>query len=184
MGEPVHVDLTELARDLKDVDKKFATAVRKNIRTAVAASGADLLAVVKSAASWSTRIPAATSITTSFSTRAAGIALKVNRRKASHARAYEMGNKNTFSEDVVNAHGGFKTVNGRRVARNRLVYGYMRKTGKGMGRGLRHPVFNKGGYAEEATRPFFFTSIEARTPGVEKAFQAAVDLTARDAGFK
>jgi hypothetical protein len=95
-----------------------------------------------------------------------------------------MGNKNTFSAAVINQHGGFKTVNGRQVARNRLVYGYMRKTGKGFGRGLRHPVFNKGGFAEEATRPFFFTTIEARTPGVEKTFQAAIDLVAKDAGFK
>jgi hypothetical protein len=180
----IHVDLTQLSKDLKETGKKFATAVRKNIRVAVAASGADMLAGVKSAATWSSRIPGATTIQTSFNTRGAGVALKVDKRKAPHARPYEMGNKNTYSVAVINAHGGFRTVNGRQVARNWLVYGHMRKTGKGFGRGLRHPVFNKGGFAEEATRPFFFPTIENRTPAVEKTFQAAIDMVAREAGFK
>jgi hypothetical protein len=180
----VSVDLTQLSRELKETDKKFAAAVRRNIRTAVSAAGAGVLAEVKSAASWSSRIPAATRVAVVFSTKKAGATIKTDHRAAPHARPYEMGNKNTFSADVINQHGGFKTVNGRQVARNRLVYGYMRKTGKGVGRGLRHPVYNKGGFAEEATRPFFFPSVEASIPGIEKTFQAAIDVVAKDAGFK
>lgn len=179
-----HIDLTKLSRDLKTVDKKFAAAVRKNIRVAAAEGGAELVAAVKASASWSTRIPAATSLAVTFSTRKAGARIKVDKKKAPHARPYEQGSKDTFDAGVINQHGGFKTVNGRKVARNRLVYGHMRKTGIGMGRVLRHPVYGKGGWAEEPTRPFFFSAIEASTPAVGKAFQAAVDRVAGEAGFK
>jgi prophage DNA circulation protein len=93
MASEFHVDLTQLSRELKETDKKFAAAMRKNIRAAVAESGAELLQAMREKASWSKRIPAATSIATAFSTRAASVRIKTDKKKAPHARPYEMGSK-------------------------------------------------------------------------------------------
>ena len=187
-GVGMAVDLDSLREQLKATDKKFAASVRKQLRAATAEAGAELLAAVKSEASWSSRIPGATSVTFSFSANKAGARLKVDKRKAPHARPLEQGNSTTFSDAVINKAGGFKTVNGKRVAVNRFIYKAMKKTGNGVGRALRHPVYHKigepGGFATQPTRPFFFAAVDARTPGIEKKFETAVKKIADEAGFK
>lgn len=183
-GLGVQADLTQLNQQLKEVDKKFAAAVKKNLRLAVSTAGSDLISAMRSEASWSSRIPGATSMAVSFGAKKSSIRIKVDHKKAPHARPLELGNKTTFSEDIINQHGGFKTVNGRRVAVNRNIYKAMKKTGVGVGRVLRHPVWKKGGYAEQPLRPFFFAAVEARTSSIDKKFQAAIDQIATDAGFR
>jgi len=103
MVDQVTAAMRELAAELKTTNKKFASAVRKEIRKAVTEAGADLVADVKAAASWSKRIPAATYIRPNFTARSAGIRIVVNRRKAPHARPLEMGNGtggSTFTHPV------------------------------------------------------------------------------------
>ena len=162
MGGDLHVDMEELAREIRLVDKNFAAALRRNMRKAVAESGAAITGAVKARAAWSTgatstarnphtSIPSATSLTTSFGVKKVGVQVKVNARKAPHARPLEQGN------------GGGSSV-------------------------LRHPVFHKAGekgpWAEMPTRPFFFVAARAMTPVVEAKIQTAIDTVAFEAGFK
>ena len=52
----------------------------------------------------------------------------------------------------------------------------------------RHPVFvkkgEKGAWANQPTREFFFSAAKAMTPVVEQKIQAAIDTVAIEAGFK
>lgn len=180
--------LTDLSVQLKQVNKKFASAIRKNLRSAIAKQGAGVVSAVQQNASWSTRIPNAVKISTRFSTNGASVKITVDHNEAPHARPIDRGNRNSYSEASINKLGGFKTVNGRRVAVNHSAYAAIRQTGIGLGRVLRHPVFHKtsspGGYAEMPTRPFFETGIDQSKDGIEEAIENVVIQTAHDAGFK
>lgn len=179
--------LTDLSARLRTVDRQFANGVRKNLRDAIKQQGAGVLGAVKARASWSSRIPAATKLSIRYNVKGASVRIIVDHNKAPHARPYEMGNKNTFHETFVNANGGYKVVNGRRVAVKHNVYKKALKAGA-FDRNLRHPVFHKvgqpGGYADEATRPFFFPAIKTKSAGIDREMEAVVIKTAHDAGFK
>lgn len=82
-------DLSGLGAQLKEVDAKFASAVRRRIRAVVQESGKDILEAMKRSASWSTRIPDATNLRTSFGVRSSGVTVATSARKAPHARPYE-----------------------------------------------------------------------------------------------
>lgn len=80
-------DLRSLMKALKEMEggKPLANALRKNLRKA-----ADpVKARVQANASWSSRIPGAVSIGTSFSAKKTGIFIRVNASKAPHARPLE-----------------------------------------------------------------------------------------------
>lgn len=161
-GIRIQAELSHINQQMKDMDKKFQAALRRELRAAVAQSGSEITAAVKAEASWSkgtqrpkdrkgsgrTSIPAATSLAVSFGAKKASIRLKVDAKKAPHARPLESGNA------------------------------------KGGGNVLRHPVYGRGGFANMPTRPFFFAAIQARTPGVDKKFEEALVKIAADAGFK
>ena len=85
----VHIDLGELGQELKNLDRAFAAAIRKQVRTAVSEAGAAVLGQARSNASWSSRIPAATKLTTSFSARRAGVTIRTSKTRAPHARPFE-----------------------------------------------------------------------------------------------
>jgi hypothetical protein len=73
--------------------------VKREIRPAIREGAKPMLQGMKRSASWSTRIPPATRISTSFSGRGAGagVSIVVNASKAPHARVYENdGNPGTF----------------------------------------------------------------------------------------
>lgn len=140
--------MRDLVAEMRLVDKKFASAVRKEIRAAITEAGAEIVAKVRASASWSSRIPGAVSLRPNFTARSAGVRIVVNRRKAPHAGIYELGNKGASDAAT-----------------------------------FTHPVFGKG-EAVQATRPFFFTSIERQTPDTERRVLAAIDQACRDAGFR
>lgn len=193
-GLGIGADLTAFTASLRDTDKKFAAAMKKRMREAVSEAGAGLVSAIRSEASWSHRIPAATSIAATFGAKKSSIRIKVDKNKAPHARGLEFGNSTAFSEKVINANGGYETVSWtdkktgkektRTIAVRRGVYKAIRSSGIGSDRTLRHPVYGRGGYASQQTRPFFFAAIEARTAGVEKKFETAIALIAADTGFK
>lgn len=187
-GIDVHVDLTQFSRQLKDTEKKFAAATRKRLRQALTESADEVQSKARANASWSSRIPSAVKVQTTFSTTRAKVALVVDAKRAPHARALELGNKTTFSAAVINQNGGFKVVNGRKVAVNRSIYKAMKKSGVGVGRALRHPVYDSGKpptrVGEQSTRPFFFPAAQASAAAAEKRMEDALDTIARDAGFK
>lgn len=113
MPEGISADLRGIGLELKLVDKRFASAVRKEIRTAVTNAGAEIVQKIRDESSWSTRIPGATTIRPNFSIRSAGVRIVTSRATAPHARPLEMGNQggseqaDTFTHPT--PHGGEAT---------------------------------------------------------------------------
>jgi len=172
MADDLHVDMGELAREIKLVDKQFAKAIKVRLNAAVSEAGKQVVDAVKAEASWSTgtprprnkgkggkkgrasgrtSIPKATSMVVAFTAQTAIARVKVDSRKAPHARPLEFGSKN----------------------------------GSGMNR---HPVFHgiyeSGAWVNQPVRPFFFAAVKAKTPEIEAKIRSAIDLVAMDAGFK
>jgi len=73
---------------LKAVPKEARAAVRKAVREA----GVDLTQAVRGAASWSSRIPGATTMKVGFGARSAGVRIAVSARRAPHAKVHEFPN--------------------------------------------------------------------------------------------
>lgn len=88
MGD-FRADMSEISAELKLTDVEWAAALRKQIRAAISDAGKDLADKVKSAASWSGRIPGAVSVKTSFAVNGAGASIDVNARKAPEAKPLE-----------------------------------------------------------------------------------------------
>ena len=172
MPGDLHVNMEEMAREIKLVDKQFAKAIKVRLNAAVSEAGKQIVDAVKAEASWSTgtprprnkgkggkkgrasgrtSIPKATSMVVAFTAQTAIARVKVDSRKAPHARPLEFGSKN----------------------------------GSGMNR---HPVFAKKGQkvtrVDQPTREFFFSAAKAMTPLTERKIQTAIDTIAFEAGFK
>jgi hypothetical protein len=180
--------LTDLSTQLKAVDRAFANGIRKNLRAGVADAGAQVVGRIKTESSWSSRIPQAVTLSIRYRVNGASVRVQVDKRKAPHARPLEVGNKNQFSLAAINAHGGYKVVNGRRVAVRFAAYKEIRKSGAGVERMLRHPVFDSNRppsrIGEQPTRPFFFPAIKASAHGIDVRMEQVVIRTAREAGFR
>lgn len=92
-------DLRALMQALKEMEggKPLAAALRKGLRSAAE----PIKRQVQGNASWSSRIPGAVSIGTAFSARRTGVFLRVNAKKAPHARPFENDGKGgTFRHPV------------------------------------------------------------------------------------
>jgi hypothetical protein len=90
----------ELKRLIADFGKLPAD-LRKEIRTGAQEIGKPVLDEVRTRASWSTRIPAATRISTRFGKATAGVTIRTSARRAPHARPYEHGGEpGTFRHPV------------------------------------------------------------------------------------
>jgi hypothetical protein len=187
-GLDVHVDLNKFSSQVKGTDKKFAAALKREVRAALTQSGAEMLADVRGRASWSSRIGSATSIKTTFSEKRAKVVIVVNARQAPHARGLELGNKNVFNETEIAKRTKTVQVGSRRVQVGRAkAMKAMKKSGMGVGRALRHPVFDSKHpptrVGEQPIRPFFFPAASSAAPGVQRRMEAALDTIARAAGF-
>jgi hypothetical protein len=80
-------DLRKLIEDLG----KIPPDLRKELRPAIRKGSTPILDQMRSNASWSSRIPRATKISTSLSGSRPGVRIVVNARQAPHARVYEHG---------------------------------------------------------------------------------------------
>ena len=165
MPGDLHVNMEEMAREMKLLEKSIAANIRRNLRKAVTESGAQITAAIKAEASWSkgsphkgqpgrTSIPAATSLAMSFGAQKVTVQVKTSAKKAPHARPLEFGTKGNPGAN-------------------------------------RHPVFvkkgqpvAKGRWVNQPTREFFFSAAEAMTPAAERKIQTAIDAIAFEAGFK
>lgn len=86
LGEPLAGNaVRRLIRDTGKVPQEL----RRRLRPEMRSLGQPLLADARSRASWSTRIPAALRLSTSFTMRHAGLSIVAKRSVAPHARAYE-----------------------------------------------------------------------------------------------
>jgi len=84
-----HSSVTQLAQRLGSVP----TELRRELRPKLRAVGVIISNDMKSRASYSTRIPGAISTTVSFAQKGGGVKIKVDARKAPHARVLERGNQ-------------------------------------------------------------------------------------------
>jgi hypothetical protein len=80
-----------LVKDLKQLEggKGITAALRKNLKAAAGPIAAD----VKAGYGWSSRIPGAVSVGTAFTAKRTGVFIKVNSKRAPHARPFENGGK-------------------------------------------------------------------------------------------
>lgn len=87
----------ELVRELEDIPP----ALKKKLRPALRQAASPIVADAKARSSWSTRIPAAIRVSTSFRARRSGVSIVVNRKLAPHARPYEnLGQPGIFRHPV------------------------------------------------------------------------------------
>lgn len=80
----------ELKKLIEDFGK-IPPDLRKELRPAIRKGATPILDQMRSNASWSTRIPRATKISTSLAGSNPGVSIVVNARQAPHARVYEHG---------------------------------------------------------------------------------------------
>lgn len=78
-------ELLKLRRELG----RIPDDVQKRLRPVMRQEGRPILAEARRRADWSTRIPSAIRLSTSFSRRRAGLHVQVDRRRAPHARNWE-----------------------------------------------------------------------------------------------
>lgn len=158
--------LRDLGAAIKEMDRKQATAVRKRLREGIGRAGSDLVSAVQREASWSSRIPSATRLRTSFGSRSAGVTVVVDAKKAPHARPLEMGNRNV--PDMP----------------------HMAHNARGGSRALRHPIFPDPSKTREEwvwtsmpARPFFFRAEESASALIHARMTKVLDDVAADLGF-
>lgn len=82
----------QLRKLAEDFGGKIPQEVKRELRPRFRAAAAPTVAKVKVKASWSTRIPGATKLSTSLGRRP-GVRIVVSRKIAPHARPYEDGGK-------------------------------------------------------------------------------------------
>jgi len=184
MADGLKVDLTRFSAELKNTSKLFATATRKRTRAAFLEAGADMISRIRSGASWSSRIPAAVKLQTTFSARSSKVKVLVDAKQAPHARPLEVGNRSNFDEGVIASR--TRTIAGIQVGR-RAAMAAMKREGVGVSRMLRHPVWDSEHPARRwssmPTRPFFFPAATAEAARAEEALDLALEQIAHDSGF-
>lgn len=92
-------EVRALVKDLKTLEggKQITAELRKGLKSAAM----PIVRQTQGAASWSSRIPSAISAGTAFSAKRTGVFIKVNSKRAPHARAYENAGKGgTFRHPV------------------------------------------------------------------------------------
>lgn len=80
-------EVEELIKELGKIPKDLRTALRPGLREA----GQEVAEDARRRASWSTRIPRAIRVSTTFSGRTPGVSVVVNKNKAPHGRPFEHG---------------------------------------------------------------------------------------------
>lgn len=78
-------EILRLRRELGEIPRELQRRLRPLMRR----EGQPVLQDARRRASWSTRIPPATKLSTSFTRRRAGLHIQVDRRRAPHARNWE-----------------------------------------------------------------------------------------------
>lgn len=146
-GDP----LNQLIEDLG----KIPPELRRQMRPAMRRAALPILEDAKNRASWSSRIPGAIGIRTSFQAGPrAGVRLVVDAKKAPHARPFEMGSKK----------------NGRDVLRHPVFADAANK------------LREEWTWVSMKTRPFFFPAARAGIDQAREQAQIAVLRAAREAG--
>lgn len=163
MQVTVSADLSAVGRLAKRLEKADATRLRRSVRDAANGAGTKMLAEARSNASWSSKVPRATTLRTSFGVRSAGVTMKTDRKRVPYAYYYERGSKNSGGRYVKHPIYGSQDENARADVRSRYD--------------------NKATWRQTPTRPFFF---KAGTKGREefvKNLQNRLNDVIRELGY-
>jgi len=183
-ADGVRINLNQIQAALRDTDKKFAAASRKRVRATLTEAGAGMVSAIRERASWSSRIPGAVRLQTTFSVRNSKVKVVVDHNKAPHARPLELGNRNGFDEGEIAKR--TVTIAGIQAGRRRAMAA-MKREGVGVSRLLRHPVWDSrhpaGRWSAMPTRPFFFPAASETAEVTEALMDQAMTQIANDAGF-
>lgn len=156
-----NAELRKLIRDFK----KLPPALRKELRPALKKGAQPILADARRRASWSTRIPKATRLSTSFTARRGGVKIVVSAKRAPHGRPYEnLGDPGTFRHPVFAHPRKRDMVFGREIP-GAFKGAYKRKSRRG-DKGTR--------WVDQAARPYLFDAVEAKGGAVTEALAALV----------
>lgn len=184
-------EIRKLVRDFK----KLPPALRKELRPALRKGAQPVLAEARRRASWSSRIPRATRITTSFTKRRGGVSIVVNSKKAPHGRPYEnLGEPGTFRHPVFSGGDG-AIQRSRDMVFGREVPGAFKTTYKSQAanikdrkRSNRRAAIRKGSkgtrWVAQAARPYLFDAVEAKGGAVTEALADLVMEIGRKHGWK
>lgn len=83
-------NIAKLQQIRKDVGK-FPKDLTRKLRPALRQSGEEPLARIKKDSAWSSRIPGATRLSVTFTSRFTGVSIVTDKKKAPNARPYEHG---------------------------------------------------------------------------------------------
>ncbi len=152
-------EIRELIKDMQ----KIPPDLRKQLRPALKKGAEPILAQAKANASWSTRIPKATRIATTFTKKRAGVAIRTSAKKAPHARPHEnLGKPGSFRHPV------YALPRKREMVFGREIPGAFRDTR----------------WVNQKARPFLFPAVEAKGDAVVDELGKTVMNIARENGWK
>jgi hypothetical protein len=147
-------DLYKLTKQLENVDKKLATAMKREMRQVAE----PIRSRVAAEASWSKRIPKATKVSTRFTAKTQQVIITVNRAQAPHARPLENDGKEGFFTHPI-------PVKAASTRRGRLKQAVKSHTVK------------------QRSRPFFAKGISSQDHRIDAAIEAVARDFERQAGF-
>lgn len=150
----VKTDLYALTKRLEGVDRKLATAMKREFRRVAE----PIRARVAAEASWSKRIPQATKVSTRFTAKTQAVIVTVNRKQAPHARPLEHEGQEGFFTHPIPVHAA-----GTRRGR------------------LRQAV--KSHEVKQKARPFFAKAINSEDSRIDAAIEAVARDFEKQAGF-
>ncbi|MEU8379780.1 HK97 gp10 family phage protein [Streptosporangium sp. NPDC048865] len=178
-------EIRKLVRDFN----KIPPDLRKELRPALKKGAQPILAEARSNASWSTRIPRATRIASSFTKRRGGVTIVVSAKRAPHGRPYEnLGAPGTFRHPVFAHPRSRDMVFGREVS-GAFGTGYRSRaaTAKDRKRSNRRQAVRKGSkgtrWVGQTARPYLFRAVEERGEAVTQALAEMVIEIGRRHGW-
>lgn len=155
-------NIRQIARELKETDRKTATAVRRAIRLAVAEAAKETTDAIRDAADAEglVQAKAATRVKVSFGVRGGGGVIATDAAKAPYARPLEKGSQG--SGGAYDRHPVFGST----------TFGPLKQ-------GQRRATV----WVNQPTRPFFYSTAKQMEPFNEDAFSAAMDTALAEAGW-
>lgn len=170
-------NIEQIARELKETNKKTAAGVRRAIRKSVAIATIATTEAIKAAAEGEElhRAAAATNAKVSFSVRSAGAVIRTDQKKAPYARPLERGSKGSggkFDRHPVfgsDKEGPLK----QGFSRMEPMIGPLKE-----GQTRRTMV-----WFNQPTRPYFFDTAKGMEPFSEAALDAALAIALEESGW-
>ncbi len=176
---PFSSNIDQIAREIKETNKRTAAGVRRAIRQTVAITAKATEDAIKAAAAAEglKQAEAGTSLTVSFNLKGSGAVVRTSLKRARYARALELGSQGsggTYDRHPVFA----RDVSGPLPQGQSRYVPTFGPLPKGRGHANQARV-----WVNQPTRPFFFHTAEDMEPVSEATLNGAVDVALIEAGW-